>query len=165
MNYASLKIEVNVSKVEHSVMGCLYWGRRLSIRRLHIKCTSCPSCNQHCKDFVRERCNRLDRAPYVCNGCDKGHVRCTIPHKYHYDALFADRRYRETLPKGTSFEHLTQWVLNLIVNNINSVPRQSLLGLTPYQTAKENFDMDVLLALQLKPIEPDKINLTPELIK
>lgn len=130
-----------------------------------IKCTSCPSCNQHCKDFVRERCNRLDRAPYVCNGCDKGHVRCTIPHKYHYDALFADRRYRETLPKGTSFEHLTQWDLNLIVNNINSVPRQSLLGLTPYQTAKENFDMDVLLALQLKPIEPDKINLTPELIK
>ena len=74
-------------------------------------------------------------------------------------------KLREILPKGTSFEHLTQWDLNLIVNNINSVPRQSLLGLTPYQTAKENFDMDVLLALQLKPIEPDKINLTPELIK
>ena len=74
-------------------------------------------------------------------------------------------KLREILPKGTSFEHLTQWDLNLIVNNINSVPRQSLLGLTPYQTAKENFDMDVLLALQLKPIDPDKINLTPELIK
>lgn len=71
----------------------------------------------------------------------------------------------EILSKGTRFEYLTQWDLNLIVNNINSVPRQSLLGLTPYQIAKENFDMDVLLALQLKPIEPDKINLTPELIK
>lgn len=346
-----------------------------------IKCASCPSCNQHCKDFAREHCDRLDRAPYVCNGCNKGHVRCSVPHKYHYDALFADRRYRETLrdsrsginlskkqlhhidsvvspliwqgqspyqivvehpeldlsvrsiyqyielglltgrnvdlkrkvkfkprkghktqitnrevfsgrlysdfqqlapthvvemdtvkssrdskkciltfyfrdeklflayllnrctkgavravfdrletrlgtvtfsilfetiltdrggefgdpealetgmdgyqrtsiyycdpmrsgqkggvenvhtklreilPKGTSFEFLTQWDLNLIVNNINSVPRQSLLGLTPYQAAKENFDMDVLLALQLKPVDPDKVNLTPELIK
>ena len=36
-----------------------------------IKCTSCPTCNQTCKDFVKERCSRLDRAPYVCNGCDK----------------------------------------------------------------------------------------------
>ena len=35
-----------------------------------IKCTSCPSCNQHCNNFVRERCNRLDRAPYVCK-CHK----------------------------------------------------------------------------------------------
>lgn len=32
-----------------------------------IKCTSCPSCNQTCRDFVRERCGRLDKAPYVCN--------------------------------------------------------------------------------------------------
>lgn len=345
------------------------------------KYSSCPSCNQHCKDFVKERCNRLERAPYVCNGCDKGHVRCNVPHKYHYDALFADRKYREVLrdsrsginlskkelhridqivtpliwqghspyqivvehpelelsvrsiyqyielglltgrnidlkrkvkfkarkchksqitdrqvfsgrlysdflllppthvvemdtvkssrdskkciltfyfrdeklflayllnrctkgavravfdrlearlgtetfrilfetiltdrggefgdpqaletgmdgfqrtaiyycdpmrsgqkggienvhtklreilPKGTSFEYLTQWDLNLIVNNIDSVPRQSLLGITPYQTAKENFGMDILLALQLKPVDPEKIVLTPELIK
>ena len=36
-----------------------------------IKCPSCPTCNQTCKDFVKERCLRLDRAPYVCNGCTK----------------------------------------------------------------------------------------------
>ena len=36
-----------------------------------IKCTSCPTCNQTCKDFEKERCNRLDKAPYVCNGCPK----------------------------------------------------------------------------------------------
>ena len=28
-----------------------------------IKCTSCPSCNRTCKDFEKERCNRLDKAP------------------------------------------------------------------------------------------------------
>lgn len=33
-----------------------------------IKCTSCPTCNQTCKDFEKERCKRLDKAPYVCNG-------------------------------------------------------------------------------------------------
>lgn len=77
----------------------------------------------------------------------------------------AHTKLREILPKGTSFEYLTQWDLNLIVNNINSVPRQSLLGLTPYRAAKENFDMDVLLALQLRPVDPDQINLTPGLIK
>ena len=36
-----------------------------------IKCASCPTCNQTCKAFEKERCNRLDRAPYVCNGCPK----------------------------------------------------------------------------------------------
>jgi len=74
-------------------------------------------------------------------------------------------KLREILPKGTSFEYLTQWDLNLIVNNIDSVPRQSLLGLTPYQVTKENFGMDALSALQLKPVDPEKIVLTPELIK
>lgn len=36
-----------------------------------MKCTSCPTCNQTCKDFVKEQCKRLDKAPYVCNGCTK----------------------------------------------------------------------------------------------
>jgi IS30 family transposase len=74
-------------------------------------------------------------------------------------------KLREILPKGTSFEYLTQWDLNLIVNHINSVPRLSLSGQTPYQVASENLCMEILLALQLKPIDPDEINLTPELIK
>ena len=346
-----------------------------------IKCTSCPSCNHSCKDFVKERCSQIDRAPYVCNGCSKSHARCTVPHKYRYDALFADRKYRENLsssreginlsrkelheidkvvsplimagqspyqilighpelglsvrtmyqyielglltgrnidlkrkvkfkarkchrtqitdrevfngrlysdflqlppshivemdtvkssrdskkciltfyfrdeklflayllnrctkgavravfdrlenrlgsltfsiifetiltdrggefgdpdaleassdgfkrtsiyycdpmrsgqkggvenahtklreilPKGTNFEYLTQWDLNLIVNHINSVPRLSLGGKTPYQVAEETLGLEILLPLHLKKIEPDEVNLTPSLIK
>lgn len=79
-----------------------------------IKCTSCPSCNQYCKDFVKERCARLDRAPYVCNGCDKGHARCPVPHKYRYDALFADRKYRETLKDSRSGINLSRTELHRI---------------------------------------------------
>ena len=59
-----------------------------------VKCTSCPTCNQTCKDFEKERCSRLDRAPYVCNGCPMKINHCTIAHKYRYDARFADRKYR-----------------------------------------------------------------------
>ena len=62
-----------------------------------IKCTSCPSCNQTCKDFEKECCNRLMKAPYVCNGCSQKFHQCSIAHKYTYDARFADRKYRETL--------------------------------------------------------------------
>lgn len=36
-----------------------------------VKCSSCPTCNQTCRDFEKERCSRLDKAPYVCNGCPK----------------------------------------------------------------------------------------------
>ena len=346
-----------------------------------VKCASCPTCNQTCPDFVRERCDRLDKAPYVCNGCPKALNHCTIAHKYRYDAKFADRKYRElltdsrsgismtkhelrhkdmvisplisqgqspyqivtnhpelgmsvrtlytylddglftarnidlkrkvkfkprkchttqikdrtvfqgrmytdfqalspdhftemdtvhsskeskkvlltfflkqeklflaflmnrctkgavravfdrlekklgtydflclfhilltdrgsefgdpdaleagingiertsiyycdpmrsgqkggvenvhtmlrmVLPKGTSFEFLTQWDVNLIVNHINSTPRESLSGRTPYAVALETYGEDVLKALQLRLIDPDEVNLTPKLIK
>ena len=63
----------------------------------NIKCTSCPTCNQTCPDFVKEQCNRLDKAPYVCNGCPKAIHHCSIAHKYRYDAVFADRKYKECL--------------------------------------------------------------------
>lgn len=346
-----------------------------------VKCASCPTCNQTCPDFVRERCGRLDKAPYVCNGCTNAINHCTIAHKYRYDAKFADRKYRElltgsrsgismtkhelrqkdmvisplisqgqspyqiitnhpeldmsvrtlytyldeglftarnidlkrkvkfkprkchntqikdrtvfqgrmytdfqalssdhwtemdtvhssneskkvlltfflkreklflaflmnrctkgavravfdrlekklgtydflclfhtlltdrgsefgdpdalevgingiertniyycdpmrsgqkggvenahtmlrmVLPKGTSFEFLTQWDVNLIVNHINSTPRESLSGKTPYTAALEVYGEDVLRALQLRPVDPDEVNLTPKLIK
>ena len=43
-----------------------------------VKCASCPTCNQTCPDFEKELCNRLDRAPYVYNGCTKLINHCTI---------------------------------------------------------------------------------------
>lgn len=72
---------------------------------------------------------------------------------------------RMILPKGTSFEFLTQWDVNLIVNHTNSTPRESLDGKTPYDAALETLGEDILKAFQLKPISPDKVNLTPKLIR
>ena len=73
-----------------------------------IKCASCPTCNKTCKSFEKERCPRLDQAPYVCNGCSKKIHHCTIAHKYSYDAIFADRKYRETLRSSRAGINLTQ---------------------------------------------------------
>lgn len=39
----------------------------------------------------------------------------------------AHTKLRKILPKGARFEYLTQWDLNLSVNNINSVPRLRLI--------------------------------------
>ena len=346
-----------------------------------VKCASCPTCNQTCPDFEREHCNHLQKAPYVCNGCDKKGVRCTIASRFRYNARIADREYNErlrdartginlskhdlrekdkvispliyqgqspyqiitnhpelemsvrtlysyidmglfcsrnidlkrkvkfkprkchktqikersifigrtyddfsklgltaftemdtvhssreskkvlltffltkeklflafllnrctpgavrlvfdrlekrfstyefltlfeyiltdrgvefgkpdaletgitgiqrtsiyycdpmrsgqkggieqahtmlrmVLPKGTNFEFLTQWDVNLIVNHINSTPRESLDGKTPYQMALESFGEDAMKALQLRPIAPDEVTLTPKLIR
>ena len=72
---------------------------------------------------------------------------------------------RMVLPKGTSFEFLTQWDVNMIVNHINSTPRESLGGKTPYQMAMVSFGEEALKALQLRPIAPDEVTLTPKLIR
>jgi IS30 family transposase len=72
---------------------------------------------------------------------------------------------RMVLPKGTSFEFLTQWDVNLIVNHINSMPRQCLGGRTPYDVALESFGEDVMNAFQLRRVAPDEVNLTPKLIR
>ena len=72
---------------------------------------------------------------------------------------------RNVLPKKTSFEYLTQWDVNSIVNHMNSTPRESLQGRTPYQVAYETLGEDILDVLKLKPIDPDKVQLTPKLIK
>lgn len=73
-----------------------------------IKCTSCPTCNQTCKDFQKELCCSLEKAPYVCNGCMKKINHCTIAHKYRYDARFADRKYREKLRDSRSGINMTK---------------------------------------------------------
>ena len=72
---------------------------------------------------------------------------------------------RMVLPKKTSFEFLTQWDVNLIVNHINSTPREILGGRTPYSVALETLGEEVLNAFQLRPIAPDEVNLTPKLIR
>ena len=49
-------------------------------------------CNQNCDKFEPFECIRLIKAPYVCNGCDKGN-KCRAS-KYKYDPLKAYNDYK-----------------------------------------------------------------------
>ena len=60
-------------------------------------CRNCHFCNQSCRHFVLEHCPRMEKAPFVCNGCNKPRNRCHIANKYDYNAAFAQRKYEELL--------------------------------------------------------------------
>ena len=105
-----------------------------------VKCASCPTCNQTCPDFVRERCSRLDKAPYVCNGCTNAINHCTIAHKYCYDAKFADRKYRELLTSSRSGISMTKHELRQKDMVISPLISQ---GQSPYQIITNHPELDM----------------------
>lgn len=105
-----------------------------------VKCASCPTCNQTCRDFEKERCNRLDKAPYVCNGCDKQINRCTIAHKYKYNARFANRKYQETLSDSRSGINMTKHELRQIDKIVTPLIEQ---GQSPYQIVTNHPELNI----------------------
>lgn len=105
-----------------------------------VKCTSCPTCNQTCKDFEKERCNRLDKAPYVCNGCAKKINHCTIAHKYIYNARFADRKYREKLRDSRAGINMTKRELHQKDKIISPLIEQ---GQSPYHILVNHPELDM----------------------
>ena len=105
-----------------------------------IKCTSCPTCNQTCPDFQKERCSKLDRAPYVCNGCSKKINHCTIAHKYTYNAKFADRKYRECLKDSRSGIAMTRQELHKKDKIITPLIDQ---GQSPYQIVANHPELNL----------------------
>lgn len=70
---------------------------------------------------------------------------------------------RRILPKGTSFDDLTQEDINLMMNHINSVPREELNGHTPYELACILIGEDIISQIS-KPIPRNQVVLTPDLI-
>lgn len=105
-----------------------------------VKCASCPTCNQTCPDFQKERCSKLDRAPYVCNGCSKKINHCTIAHKYTYNARFADRKYRECLKDSRSGTAMTRQELHKKDKIITPLIDQ---GQSPYQIVANHPELNL----------------------
>ena len=105
-----------------------------------VKCASCPTCNQTCPDFQKERCSKLDRAPYVCNGCSKKINHCTIAHQYTYNARFADRKYRECLKDSRSGIAMTRQELHKKDKIITPLIDQ---GQSPYQIVANHPELNL----------------------
>lgn len=110
------------------------------IRLCGMKCTSCPTCNQTCKDFRKEHCKQLDKAPYVCNGCPKKINHCTIAHKYRYDARFADRKYRELLTDSRAGINMSRKQLH---QKDQIIPPLIEQGQSPYQILANHPELDM----------------------
>ena len=72
---------------------------------------------------------------------------------------------RYVLPKGSSFKNITQEDCNLIMNNINSLCRDSLNGKSPYEAMLFLCDEYILKILNCYYIEPDNIDLSDNLLK
>ncbi len=69
---------------------------------------------------------------------------------------------RYVLPKGTSFDNLTNDDVNLLMNHINNTCRDSLERKSPYDLT---LHMGFLEKLNLYKISPKDVNLSPQLLK
>ena len=72
---------------------------------------------------------------------------------------------RFVLPKGHSFDHLSQEDINLLRNHINSYSRLQYNGSTPYQLSRLLIDNKLHDMLKLGYIAPDDVILKPSLLK
>jgi IS30 family transposase len=72
---------------------------------------------------------------------------------------------RRVLPKGTSFDQLTQEDINLMMDHINSYKRKKLNNRSPYETFSFYHGEDVLKKLRCSPVAAGDIMLKPALLK
>ena len=100
--------------------------------------------------------NIIRTSVYYCDPmCSWQKPHCEKNHEY----------IRKICPKGTSFDNYTQKDIDLMMSHINSSVRESLGGLTPFALAKLTLPKKVLDCFGLTEIPPDKVILTPELLK
>ena len=72
---------------------------------------------------------------------------------------------RNILPKKTNLDFLTQKKLDLLFSHLNSTPRSSLGGKTPYEVFTFLYGVDVAKKLNIQKIRKDDVTLTPSLLK
>ena len=72
---------------------------------------------------------------------------------------------RNIIPNGIRLDSLTQGELDIVFSHINSTPRASLNGKTPYEAFAFFYGEDLLEKLHVKRIEKDEVTLMPYLLK
>ena len=94
------------------------------------------------------------------------HVYFTDPYRSNQKARIesAHRLLRYILPKGTSFDSLTQNDLDIIFSHINGLRRQSLGNATPFELAKKALGPKFLSLINIFYVPSKRIILKPSLI-
>jgi IS30 family transposase len=72
---------------------------------------------------------------------------------------------RRILPKGTSFNSISQNDVNLVMNHVNSYLRKKLKNRTPFEVFSFLHDQIILEKLNIHRLAPDEISLSPTLLK
>ena len=72
---------------------------------------------------------------------------------------------RRILPKGTSFDNLTEKDVTRMMDHINSYKRKKLNDRSPYETFSFHYGEDVLKLLGCTPVAAENILLKPSLLK
>ena len=92
-------------------------------------CRLCNHCNSHCPDFKPRsyHCDRLDKAPFVCNGCEKK-TGCRLD-KAFYRASTAHRQYKTVLVESRTGINISPEELTVLDELITPLIRQ---GHSPY---------------------------------
>jgi len=86
---------------------CAHYGSVCNeCSRKKNRCASCGSCTTLCKDYIKEECPRLNKPPYVCNGCDCLST-CTLE-KHFYKARYAQNEYELVRSESRSGFNLTE---------------------------------------------------------
>ena len=100
-------------------------------------------------------------------GCHRTNVYyCDAGRPYQKGAIEVNHELiRRILPKGTSFDSLTQKDINLMMNHINSYKRKKLNDRTPYETFSFYYGEEILRKLGCEPVAAGDIILKPSLLK
>lgn len=70
------------------------------------RCCFCGKCTSRCPEYEKEVCSRLEKPPYVCNGCTDRN-KCTLE-KTLYRASCADKEYRTILSEARTGPDITE---------------------------------------------------------
>ena len=80
-------------------------------QRRSMQCRFCRQCNSHCQAFVEQRCGRLERPPFVCNGC-RDERKCVLRKRYYLHAK-AQESYETVLSESRTGANITEGELLL----------------------------------------------------
>ena len=104
----------------------------------------------------REKVPRLRTRVFYCDpGSPYQKGACEVNHEL----------IRRILPKGTSFDDLTQKDIFLMMNHINSYKRKKLNNRSPYEAFSFYYGEDLLKKLGCSPVAAEDIILKPKLLK
>lgn len=112
--------------------------------------------NPKCIEYGPDKHGNLRTRIYYCDaGCPHQKGAIEVNHSL----------IRRVLPKGSSFNHLDQDGITLMMNHINSYKRKKLNNRSPYETFSFYHGEEVLQKLGCSPVLADSIVIKPSLLK